>query len=111
MKRILAALVAVLLVLSASPAAAAGGATIDATRDGSTVTVSYTAPDRFDNLWLNVDCGVTFDAWAQVRYGLLDESSHVFENVPTDCEALLREPVMRHWGREWRVLASIEVLP
>lgn len=98
---------ALLLVIAlAAPAAAAGPTSVSAVRDGSTVTVSYAAPARFDNLWLNVVCD-GYDRWAQVRYGQLDVSSHTFSDVPTvGCTAMLREPVMRHYGREWRILAS-----
>lgn len=109
--RMLTAMIALVLALAvAFPAVAAAPATISASRDGSTVTVSWTAPDRYQYLWAAVSCGTTYDSWHQVKYESWTQNPSIWGNVPNaSCSARLLFPRMRGESRTWRVIAETPV--
>ncbi len=106
--RILLALALALAV--ASPASAAPKvATIEAARDGATVTVTWTAPSRSQYLWAAVTCP-GYDSWHQVRYEGWSENPSVWADVPAGpCTAALLAPKYRGEQRVWNTLAQTPV--
>jgi hypothetical protein len=106
-KMLLAMTALVLALAAAVPVTAASPGTISASRSGSTVTVTWTARDRFQYLWAAVTCDNGYDTWHQVKYEGWTQNPSVWTDVPSaSCSATLWFPRMQGESRTWRALAT-----
>ena len=83
-------------------------ATVTAVREGSTVTATWTADDRYAYIWASCTAA-GYEKWVAVRSESWEEPVLEWTDVPPNAKVALMAPRMVGQRRVWRTLATATV--